>query len=82
MWPCACVRLSPLAPRLCCADLPNARSITIRMMLTHTSGLPDYEDFMAHDSPRWEWTRAELLAPLTRPKFAPGARYGTIPLHW
>lgn len=61
-------------------DFPEyGRGITVRHLLTHTSGLPDYEDLM-NDS----WTPAHqirdevvltLLKQQTRPKFAAGASW-------
>lgn len=62
-------------------DFPAyGRAITVRHLLTHTSGLPDYEDLMTGNT----WTAAhqiqdeEVLALLKRQKagkFAPGASW-------
>lgn len=61
------------------------QAITVRHLLTHTSGLPDYEDLMDEiekvKGPRWTPDRqiqdAEVLQLLKqgRPKFAPGASW-------
>jgi CubicO group peptidase (beta-lactamase class C family) len=68
-------------------DFPDyGRAITIRHLLTHTSGLPDYEDLMemAEKAHRPTWTAAhqiqddevlDLLKHQTRPKFAPGTSW-------
>jgi CubicO group peptidase (beta-lactamase class C family) len=68
-------RLTDLFP-----DFPAyGRAITVRHLLTHTSGLPDYEDLMGST-----WTAARqiqdeevlsLLARQTHLKFAPGASW-------
>ena len=62
-------------------DFPAyGRGITLRHLLTHTSGLPDYEELM--DATTWTPTHQisdnEVLALLehqTRPKFAPGTSW-------
>jgi len=61
-------------------DFPAyGRAITVCHLLTHTSGLPDYEDLMGSD-----WTPAHqiqddevlnLLERQTQPKFAPGTKW-------
>jgi len=63
------------------------KSITIRNLLNHTSGLPDYEDLMAAEEKRkgaaiWSEMRQirdaevlELLEKEAAGKFAPGARW-------
>lgn len=62
------------------------KPITIRHLLTHTSGLPDYEDLMAKEEqasgPRWSPEQQiqdeEVLALLEKQptgKFAPGTRW-------
>jgi len=68
-------------------DFPDyGRAITIRHLLTHTSGLPDYEDLMetAEKSRGPTWTAAhqiqddevlDLLKHQTRGKFAPGTSW-------
>jgi CubicO group peptidase (beta-lactamase class C family) len=68
-------------------DFPDyGRAITIRHLLTHTSGLPDYEDLMetAEKAHGPSWTAAhqiqddevmDLLKQQTRGKFAPGASW-------
>jgi CubicO group peptidase (beta-lactamase class C family) len=68
-------------------DFPAyGRSITIRNLLTHTSGLPDYEDLMDQaeraQGPKWSATHQirdqevlELLKRETNGKFAPGTSW-------
>jgi len=60
-------------------DFPNyARGITIRHLLTHTSGLPDYEDLMNDSwSPVHQIQDEEVLALLkkAKPKFEPGTNW-------
>ncbi len=61
--------------------IPRARSITIRMLLDHTSGVPDYTESDAYselpDGPDHPWAHvrtARVVATMKRP-FAPGDRY-------
>jgi CubicO group peptidase (beta-lactamase class C family) len=55
------------------------RAVTIRHLLTHTSGLPDYEDLMDKTwTPTHQIQDEEVLGLLERqgsPKFAPGANW-------
>lgn len=61
--------------------LPNARRVTVRMLLNHTSGLAHYDDgeheaiTEAMEDPRHRWTREEVLAAVDEAISAPGARY-------
>ena len=68
-------------------DFPDyGRALTIRHLLTHTSGLPDYEDLMetSEKAQGPSWTAAhqiqdhevlDLLKQQTRGKFAPGTSW-------
>jgi CubicO group peptidase (beta-lactamase class C family) len=68
-------------------DFPAyGQAITIRHLLTHTSGLPDYEDLMDSiekaKGPKWSATQqiqdaevVELLKQTTHGKFAPGTSW-------
>ncbi|HYN48652.1 MAG TPA: serine hydrolase domain-containing protein [Candidatus Nanopelagicales bacterium] len=60
-------------------DWPNAKKITIRMLLNHTSGIPDYFrnpafDLALNKDKKRTWTSAEVLAQFVRPGavFPPG----------
>ena len=68
-------RLSRFYPHL-----PNARRITVRMLLDHTSGLSEYFDDprivkIFNGQPTHHWTRGEVIRAITRSRFAPGTRY-------
>lgn len=61
---------------------PYGQAITIRHLLTHTSGLPDYEELMERGNGGWTAahpiTDAEALQLLERersPKFSPGSSW-------
>ncbi|MFH1475725.1 MAG: serine hydrolase domain-containing protein [Chloroflexota bacterium] len=60
-------------------EWPNARKITVRMLLNHTSGIPDFFrnpafDVALNKDKKRSWTTAEVLAKFVRPGavFAPG----------
>lgn len=60
--------------------LPNARKITLRMLLNMTSGLPEDDSSakiqeIMDTQPRHRWTRDEILAALGKPLFPPGRRF-------
>jgi len=63
------------------AGVPNGNRITLRMLLAHRSGLPDYFDDRAIEralaDPRHRWSRGEVIAALRRlgPRARPGARF-------
>jgi D-alanyl-D-alanine carboxypeptidase len=59
--------------------LPDGRRITVRELLQHTSGLPNYltsphiQHLIASD-PQHVWTRAEVLRAVGWPRYRPGSR--------
>jgi len=69
----------PLATWL--PDYPNAANITLRQLLSHTSGVFDYFKHGSYNSavfgdPSHHWTPAEILTRFAHsPYFAPGAGY-------
>lgn len=65
-------------------SLPNARQISVRMLLNMTSGLPDYLhnqriEWMMDHRPRHHWTVDQVLtglgSGLGTPRFRPGSRF-------
>ena len=74
------IALTDPISRLIPGSITNADRITIRMILNHTSGVPDYVDDPAvlasvRDNPGRTFTAAEAIAAANRqaPRFAPGA---------
>lgn len=60
------------------ADLPSEwLGVTIRQLLTHTSGIPDYEEIQTYEAYRLRFTPEQILRVAhTRPMdFAPGTGY-------
>lgn len=63
------------------AGVPNGGRITLRMLLAHRSGLPDYFDDKAIEralaDTRHHWRRSEVIAALRRlgPRAAPGGKF-------
>jgi D-alanyl-D-alanine carboxypeptidase len=62
-------------------DYPNAAHITLRMLLTHTSGLADFFqnpklDTALNKAKGRVWTPAEVLPFVAKPAFAPGKGWG------
>jgi D-alanyl-D-alanine carboxypeptidase len=72
-------KLTERLPEQFTAGIPSASAITLRMLLEHTSGIPEFDD-AAFDAalvadPTHIWTLSELLerAALFPPLFPPGA---------
>jgi D-alanyl-D-alanine carboxypeptidase len=68
-------------------SLPNARKITLRMLLSNRSGLREYSDLprvsnIIDHQPRHRWNRNELLTGLGKPQFAPGTRFKYTNTNW
>jgi D-alanyl-D-alanine carboxypeptidase len=62
-------------------DYPNAARITLRMLLSHTSGLADFFqnpkfDAAMNRAKRRVWTPDEVLPYVAKPAFAPGKGWG------
>jgi len=62
-------------------DYPNAARITLRMLLSHTSGLADFFqnptfDAAMNRAKRRTWTPDEVLPFVGKPAFAPGKGWG------
>jgi CubicO group peptidase (beta-lactamase class C family) len=60
--------------------LPSAAKITVRMLLSHTSGLNEYFDDpqisqTIANAPGHHWTRKEVLRGITKVLFKPGTQY-------
>lgn len=61
-------------------DFPNSQHITLRQLLSHTSGVYNYFENPAFNTrvfsqPAKRWTVKEILALVKAPYFAPGAGY-------
>jgi len=75
-------RLPAVLPHGVVARLANADQITVRMLLNHTSGIPDYADanfyrnVLAQPKRIWKVDEFLSLAAAQPPAFAPGTRYG------
>jgi serine-type D-Ala-D-Ala carboxypeptidase len=57
-------RVADLIPRFASGDDPRRKSVTVRMLLSHSSGLPAYEKLFLTAITRDELTEAALRAPL------------------
>lgn len=64
--------------------IPGADTVTVRMLLNHTSGYPDVEnsdalapffDLTQRFDPNRPWTRAEVLSHQAGPQWTPGSKY-------
>ncbi len=69
--------LDDLASRYLPEAPPAWEKITLRHLLTHTSGIPDFDDARQPLDPRREYTEDELVGLAARlpAKFAPGVRW-------
>ena len=69
-------------------SLPNAQTITIRMLLNNTSGLPHYEDNPVIapliKQPSHTWTAEQVISALSKEhsEFVPGAKYDYNNANW
>ena len=75
-------RLSAVLPHSVVGRFANADQITVRMLLNHTSGIPEYNDGAFYRNvlvhPKRIWRVDEFLdrAASQPPAFTPGTRYG------
>lgn len=74
-------RLPTVLPKRVTARFPNARLITLRMLLNHTSGIPNYtgpafdHEVLAHPHRRWRVNDLLDLAAAKQSTNAPGAAF-------
>jgi D-alanyl-D-alanine carboxypeptidase len=67
--------------------LPGATKITLRMLLSNRSGLPQYDSNrritdIIDTQPRHRWTRGEILAVIRKLLFTPGSRFEYTNTNW
>jgi len=63
-------------------EQPNGDRITIRMVLSHTSGIPNYNTALGNDVEKWtrEWTPEDLIAEAN--KLGPVSEPGSSEAHY